>query len=159
MNESVLLFNSYKLFPDGSIFSVRRNRYLKASLSKNGYYVIGLRNGDENKTYYVHRLVAKFFIDNPDDCCIVDHIDRDKTNNNKENLRWATRELNAYNKGCPKHSKTGIKYICYSDKVGYYIFQIKRNGKRIRRCCKNLEKLVNYRNYYLDSINDPYPRE
>ena len=156
--DNVLLFNCYKLYSDGSIFSLRRNRYLKPSLARNGYYVIGLRNGDINKTYYIHRLVAKFFVENPDNKCVVDHIDRDRTNNRKEDLRWATREVNAYNKGCPSHSKTGIKYICYSEKVKFYIFQIKRNGVRVRRCCKNLEKLLEYRNQYLDDINDPYPR-
>lgn len=157
MNE-VLLFNAYKLFDTGMIFSLRRNKYLTPSLSRNGYYVIGLRNGDVTKTYYIHRLVAKFFCENPDEKCVVDHIDRDRTNNHKDNLRWATRQLNAYNKGCPNHNKLGIKYICYSEKVKYYIFQIKRNGKRIRRCCKDLNKLIQYKNQYLDEINDPYPR-
>jgi len=156
--EDVLLFNSYKLYSNGDIFSVRRNRYLKPSLAPNGYYVIGLRNGDVNKTYYVHRLVAKFFVNNENNSYVVDHIDRDRTNNDKDNLRWTTREINSYNKGCPKHNKIGIKYICYSKNVGYYIFQIKRNGVRIRRCCKNLDKLIEFKNNYLDEINDPYPR-
>ncbi len=106
----------------------------------------------------MHRIVAKFFLDNEDSKCVVDHIDRDRTNNNLDNLRWATREVNALNKGCSSNSKTGIKYICFSEKVNYYVFQIKRNGKRVRRCCKDLDKLLAYRNQYLDEINDPYPR-
>ena len=157
--DEVLLFNSYKLYSNGTIFSVKRQRYLKPSLAKNGYYVIGLRNGDVNKTYYVHRLVAKFFLENPNDLYVVDHIDRIKENNNKDNLRWVSRELNSLNRGIHKNNNTGHKYICYSPAVNYYILQIKRNGKKFRRCCKDLDKLLIFRNNFLDEINDPYPRE
>lgn len=42
------------------------------------------------KSYYVHRLIAEAFID-PDLFRItVDHIDRNPSNNNVTNLRWAT---------------------------------------------------------------------
>lgn len=44
----------------------------------------------EGKSYKVHRLVAETFIDNPENKPTVDHIDRDKSNNNVSNLRWAT---------------------------------------------------------------------
>ena len=44
----------------------------------------------DGKTYSVHRLVAETFIDNPDNKPTVDHIDRNKSNNNITNLRWAT---------------------------------------------------------------------
>lgn len=54
-------------------------------LSKNGGYcriTISL---------HVHRLVAKAFIEKPDDeRCWVDHIDGNRSNNNVDNLRWVT---------------------------------------------------------------------
>ena len=46
------------------------------------------------KTFKVHRLVAKAFIPNPDNKPECDHLDKDKTNNCVSNLRWVSTEEN-----------------------------------------------------------------
>ena len=51
-----------------------------------------------NKTVSCHILVAKTFIDNPNNLPEVDHKDRDKLNNNVSNLRWVTSKSNSDNK-------------------------------------------------------------
>lgn len=43
----------------------------------------------------MHRLVASAFIDKPDGCDIVNHLDGDKTNNRVDNLEWTTVSGNA----------------------------------------------------------------
>lgn len=58
----------------------RNASYPAVALSKNG----------KSKSIYVHRLVAEAFIDNPEKKKCVNHIDRDKTNNNVSNLEWVT---------------------------------------------------------------------
>ena len=50
-------------------------------LKKNGYLAINLYN-KKCKHYYIHRLVAEHFINNPLNLKYVNHIDCDKHNNN-----------------------------------------------------------------------------
>lgn len=49
------------------------------------------------KSYTVHRLIAETFVDNPENKAHVDHIDRNKANNDASNLRWVTVSENNYN--------------------------------------------------------------
>lgn len=43
---------------------------------------------------YVHRLVAKAFIDNPNNLNEINHKDEDKSNNRVDNLEWCTKSYN-----------------------------------------------------------------
>lgn len=62
----------------------------KPSLSGKGYYKVSLCKYGNIKYYYIHYLVANAFIKNDKKKPTVDHIDRNKLNNNVNNLRWAT---------------------------------------------------------------------
>ena len=44
---------------------------------------------------YAHRLVAEYFIDNPNNLPVVNHKDENKLNNNVNNLEWATYSQNS----------------------------------------------------------------
>ncbi len=47
-----------------------------------------------NKNYAVHKLVAQYFVPNPQKLNVVDHIDGNKLNNNYLNLEWVTYKEN-----------------------------------------------------------------
>lgn len=48
----------------------------------------------KNKKFYIHRLVAQMFIENPNNYKEVNHIDENKNNNCVSNLEWCTRQQN-----------------------------------------------------------------
>ena len=63
---------------------------------RNGYYTIGLMVNKKRTNYYIHRLVAEYFLSNADkQRNFVNHLDGDKLNNNVSNLEWCTRQENA----------------------------------------------------------------
>lgn len=69
-----------------------RTMKLTQSYGRNndGYLVVNLRKDHTSKVIPVHRLVAKAFIQNPDNLPTVNHKDGDKTNNKVDNLEWAS---------------------------------------------------------------------
>ena len=75
---------------DGTVFNKSTGnhplyRWVKGSNSY-GYRLIQI----DKKHYLVHRLVAETFIENIENKPTVDHINRDRSDNRVENLRWAT---------------------------------------------------------------------
>ena len=59
---------------------------------KNGYYMIKCFR----KFYYVHRLVAIAWVENPapSHFLVVHHLDNNQVNNNYTNLEWTTESMN-----------------------------------------------------------------
>lgn len=82
---------------DGNVFipksGTNKEHWTYGSKTKNGYLHIRFNKHH----YFVHRLIAETFIPNPDNKPFVDHIDRNRQNNNVSNLRWVTAEENQNN--------------------------------------------------------------
>ena len=72
----------------------RSNKRIVSQFVNNDYVCVKL-NG---RNYLYHRILARHFVPNPDNLPQVDHIDRNKTNNSIENLRWVSAGENLRNR-------------------------------------------------------------
>lgn len=62
---------------------------------------------------------------------MVDHIDRDKTNNHIDNLRAATKTINAINTGINNNNTSGTKGVYFNKRDNVWFAAIKVNYKQI----------------------------
>lgn len=86
-------FEEYAVSNYGNIKNVKYNK-LRTLTDVRGYLKISLNKGNFSKMFFVHRLVALLFIDNPENKPQVNHIDGNKKNNYFKNLEWCTAREN-----------------------------------------------------------------
>ena len=102
LNEEWVEINQFPTYFISNKGRVRHNkRILRPFLHKKGYPQVFLYNKEGVKHISVHRLVASHFIPNPFKKPQVNHKDKNKLNNNAENLEWVTNQENSdhrYNK-------------------------------------------------------------
>jgi hypothetical protein len=72
----------------------KKGTILTPQKNQNGYYRIGLTKNKQTKRCYLHVLLAKTFIPNPENKPQVHHKDNDGYNNSLENLEWVTNSEN-----------------------------------------------------------------
>lgn len=115
----------YLIYNDGRLFSKKTGRFLKGKIDNVGYKVYALAIVDKlstsgrrlSKMVYAHRLVAQYFLPNPNNLPYVHHKDEDKTNNLVSNLQWVTPEENIafHNKANRKSPRKPKYHICDLD--------------------------------------------
>mgnify|MGYP001062001530 CR=1 FL=1 len=93
-------------------------------LNSSGYAVHYTKINGRRKTLLMHRLL----MDAPRHLQ-VDHINRDKLDNRRENLRFATRSQNQANKNVGKNNTSRFKGV--NQNKGKWEARIKYHGRRI----------------------------
>ena len=86
----------YEISSFGRVKSYKRNqpKMLTPMQDRYGYLVIRLCKNSIEKKFKLHRLVAQYFVENPNNYNEVNHKDGNKANNSFENLEWVTRSQN-----------------------------------------------------------------
>lgn len=74
---------------------IRKGKVIKPVLGNRGYLKFLLSKDNKQKAQLLHRIVAQYFIPNPENKSEVNHIDGDKTNCRIENLEWVTPSENS----------------------------------------------------------------
>ena len=124
---------SYQVSNVGRVRNVSTGRILKQHIDHLGYHVVHLHLNGVGKNHKVHKLVANEFVPRPNttEKLIVDHIDRDKDNNQITNLRWATHQQNMMNRVIQSNTSSQYKGVIRLRNTDKWIVRIKMNRKSI----------------------------
>lgn len=124
---------NYQVSNMGRVRNCITGKILKQHLEKDGYYFVVLFKDKERSKRIVHKLVANEFLEQPNDGikCVIDHKDRDRTNNHLTNLRYVSIQENNMNRG--KHGNTSSQYkgVSWQKHRSKWKAGIKVNGKNI----------------------------
>lgn len=139
----------YCIDRNGNIYTTTRKGTNQVTISQHddrrGYLSVQLFKNGVGTRFKVHRLVAETFIPNPENKPTVDHIDRDRTNNNISNLRWATykeQRINQTSGECKVvASRDGINF--HYPSISECAREIGSNSSNVTAVCKGRRKSAN----------------
>jgi len=141
-------YENYLIYPDGKVYNQKYKRYLKPSNDGAGYLFVNLYKGGKRKLHKIHRLIGIHYIPNPDNKICLDHINRNRSDNRIENLRWATHSENGQNKQEQINNILRIKNISKHSQASGYTYEKKINGERHTKYFLTLKEAIEYKKQY-----------
>ncbi len=111
---------TYYIEDTGRLMNKKTGHYYSGTI-RNGYLIYDLRWNGSKYAKSAHRLVAEYFIDNPNNYEYVHHIDNDRLNNDISNLQW----INSSDNNLASNKKPAIKNHSDSNKYDETIEQWK----------------------------------
>lgn len=101
-------------YKNGCVYSNRKRKYL-GCLSTRGYLVCTLHFKGVRKQVKLHQIVWIAFNGDFDSDKVIDHINRNKTDNSIGNLRLLSAKQNSKNRRCYKGANNPSAKICLED--------------------------------------------
>lgn len=112
----------YSICSDGKVIrnpSKYRRRTIVLKPKPGKYLRVALYGKEGRKEFSIHRLVAEYFVDNPENKPWVNHKDGNKHNNSFENLEWCTpRENEMHSIHVLKRNRNTLKQRMSASKAG-----------------------------------------
>ena len=103
-------------------------RFVNWCFLKNGYAVRGVYNGQTTKMVYIHRtILSKMLGRELSNKELTDHINGDKLDNRRENLRVANNAENTRNQSKSSKNTSGYKGVFYKKDKRKWCARIKVN--------------------------------
>ena len=127
-------YPDYFITETGDVYSGKRDKIIKFKpcINSKGYFQIDFWKDGKRYSKSIHRLLAETFINNPENKPFIDHIDRNKLNNNLENLRWSTHSENNRNGTKNKNNTSGILGVSYDKKFNRWRSCFYNNEGKLR---------------------------
>ena len=115
--KNIDIASNYEVSNLGNIRNIKSGQILNPGISGNGYKQVSLKMNDTGKfkKQYVHRLVAQYWLDNPENKREVNHKNLDRTDNRAENLEWLTSSENQKHKFENSDYKTSNRPVVQMD--------------------------------------------
>lgn len=108
-----------------------QGKIISVCFNVHGYRRFSLSKDGKKKIYLASRLVALAFFGVPDAEMQVDHINRNRSDDRLENLRWITQTNNCWNRSVPICSTSGTTGVNWNIKKGKWVSRITCNGRRL----------------------------
>jgi len=137
------------------VYGCKHQEYLINTLDHTGYYCVRLQQNKKQYNIRLHRLVYQSNNPNEDITLFqIDHIDHNRTNNNIENLRVATRSENKCNTQIQQNNTSGYKNI--TKRGNSFQITIAKDKKRYIKTFTNLSDAILHRDMKLIELHGKF---
>lgn len=116
---------------------LQKGKILKWRINPSGYKVLRLSKNGKVRNEFVHVLVARTFLPNPNNLPQVNHKDENKLNCNVSNLEWCSNKYNqiySFGKKVKRKDTNKIYNSLSSVEEDGFIWQL------VRKCCIGKQK-------------------